>query len=239
MKLGDIDDWTLDVRSYWYDIIENTSYLNKEEMKLQVDGFLSVFDGRVKVEYLEIDDLYDLFVSNLTYIFSYVTMKFYVITNPSKEIPDLSVINNNDLRTLFNAFDYNLPSNFGSLFTVSDLLDEETQIPTENGIIEESGILSLYDDIFGETSGVPIPGESFLEKDEAKLESLSGEIIKAVNSKIIFMLFKQPEPEIINNNDFDTVRFILDDMKMWDLLQKFGWEIEGVSWNPAWGEYNA
>ena len=232
MVIGQIDDWCDDVLLYWTGIINGTDYPNKEEMITQLEGFIDNFNSNVKSAYIESDYNLQNFKNILISLYAYVTMKYYVITNPPKEIGNLP-ITNNDIRTLFSYYNYELPSDYIGLF---QLIDVEEGDPLTDGEVTNTGLAALELTIVGDEM-MQIDG--LVVADEEVLLTIEPEVQAMVNDKVLFMLYKQPEPEIVNDDEFSVVRFILDDMKLWALMQDFNWEIDGVSWNPEWGEFNA
>lgn len=217
-KLKDVAIWGEEVKTFY----EDPMYIQDGNVNAEVNTFVS----SVNSEYFTSDSNFNFnrLKQLITSLYGYVSMKYNLNTTPSSTVPDLSLLNN-DLRTLYDYYRYDLPDDYSTLFVEGDSgeVDPVTGEPIME-MIPTQTFLNMEDYVLGAESNSQL-------RDEERIEQISSEISVAVNDKIIFTLFSSPE---IENVSFDSVKYIVDDMKLWELMQDFGWEINGISWNSEW-----
>lgn len=209
--LKEILNWRSEVQEYWETEIDNSIYDNKESLKTDLTTYLDTLETDYQ-SYINSSSVSEL-KNTLNPIFSYATLKYNIIfPDEAPSIPDL--ITNDDLRNLYNNWDYTLPSDYSTIFNLTDDGDPGTN----DGVLEkDTGYNSVQDTI---TNG---NGE-----DNTELESFRNDIPNAIQDLMIYQTYKQPKIDMKNLN---MRCYVLQELHLKEILDEFGFDINGVNQN--------
>ena len=253
MQLSEISTWVANAKSYWhsqlnaecnaYDLAVHSvcaSYSNIVTLKSQIDSSLNEFQT-VYNSYMSDDTRVTSLKNTLMPLYTYAVLK-NMVTDPPYSVP--SAITDEDVRNWFRYYTYDIPDTaYTTFFTISDVYNSGcsnptysdqascelnggtwTNIPTTLGQVTVNASRNNLLNIFN----------GFIQDDKDNIDAFSGVSPAVINDRLIFNLYSEPKIVIDYDNFISTRQRVLNHMHLWEVMQLFGWSIDGVTWDNSW-----
>lgn len=208
-KLREISTWRSEVQIYWENEIDESGYSNIESLKTDLGTYLDDLESDYQ-SYISGSSLGEL-KQTLLQIFSYTTIKYNIIyPDSAPEVPEL--IDNKDIRTFYVNWNYELPTDYSTIFNLTD------GSTTGTGVLQkDTGYNSVQDTLTNGTS-----------YDNSELQSFRNDMPSAIQDLMIYQAYKQPKIEM---QGLDIRCYTLQDMHLEDVLNDFNFTINGINEN--------
>jgi hypothetical protein len=214
MDITQFDAWKIAARAYWVDAIDLSGYDNTVFLTQVLDSQLAALQN-------ELDRYQDLLVGQgedstfkifLLHLMGYVSLRMNNLTPDEEEIGIPELIEGDDIRNLFQAYDFLLPEP-DLLFTIESEVE-----PPENGRLVDT---AEYTTLLATMSGMTITG----------LTEAIGEFMDAFRvaafEKSLYMAYASPP--VTQGLTKDIRSYIREDMHLLDLMESMGMSILGVN----------
>lgn len=211
MKMNEFSTWRSEVETYWEDEIDDSSCSDSEKTSMK-DSLTQYMD--------DLEDVYNNYLDKpesdmerfLEILYGYVSLR-YKSKVDDENAPTISeLITNDDIRTMFKLFTYDLISDYSTIFTIN--IDETTgacTLDTSTGYTDTETAISNAE-----------------SEDNDEISNFRSSFPDAIRKSMIFRMYKQPPSKI---EDIDIRCFTLNDLYLEEVLDSFNLSINGVNVN--------
>ena len=207
MYLNDFYTWKDAAAAHWQGVINNSGYTNKDQLLNSLDSQL----GSLATSYQNYingsseNKVKDLLIP----VFAYIMIRYKKeYLEPVPSIGDL--MENNDLRTLYTNWTYELPSDYGTVFTLVS-----SGSPGE-GVLGKAGVYYNVESAINNGNST----------DNDQLGTIPHHLYTVTKDVNIHLTFKPVKTRL---TDIDPKNFALEEMHLDEILEVFNFSISGVN----------
>lgn len=220
MKVFEYQTWRAAAVAYWEAKIDqevddagHTGLGFKDQLKTELYAFMDTLDP-VFNAYANDDTRRGPFIDVLLALYNYAVSAYLIVT-PEVPVPSLSILPNGVVTDLFAWFTEDLPP-YENLFEV---------VFTEDPLAVPPTVTAELVDV--EFSGVVTTVGNYLSDDMANIEGITNQIVAAVRERAAYIVFA--DDANIVRNDGTAKEILLNDFRLLDVLNEFGWTVKGIN----------